>query len=467
MKKVLLPVSAALIGLAGWTAGYFIARDQNSTDESGTNLQIVTATAELQAELDKARKEAAEAKQKAAELEAAAEGNLLTSEFKEATLDEIRNSPGPMDRMKGILAKVGEMSDEEIREALGEQGEKLRQGFDLEQMFTTYMMLSKLGGGDYESALEFLDGQDVMMKTGGSGVVLASRASTDPDQAMEIFDSSAGEIFYTTGIGGFAAANVARELARHDINKALAFTENLPEGAKAEAVSSVLKDIVADDPARASQLALNLPEGSERTRAINDVTENWAAKDPAGAFDWLNTLEDGKEKIEAKKKLLSGWARNDPAGAAQNLAALVPEEDLGTGTKIVANRWSERDPAGAADWLADQPDGKQKTEAMRNTMRSFTSIDPEGASVFLAEQPPGESRDAGIQSLSSTIARNDPIGAITWSAAISDENKRNQQVTAYSKAWLKRDEPAAKDWLETTDVIPIEQKAEILKDVVE
>ena len=378
------------------------------------------------------------------------------------SIKDIMSKAGPRDRFQALMSFVEGIETHEIEAALEELRASTTNQFDPEAMFAGHLLLMRWGEEDSEAAFASLEKLGMMERAFGSMSVLASVASNDPRAAADWLTAPTNMMAAVPRAGDFMATTVSKEWAKSDPDAALAWAKTLPEGKRAGAYNGVLGSLAADDPARASAMALELEEGKDRTKLIGNIAESWGKKSPTEAMEWVQSLEEGKEHDAAFGKTLGGWAQADPAEAAAFLDGM-PDEEKASHVGEVAGPWARQDPSGAATWLGDQPEGDGKNDGMRQVMWMWTATEPEAASTWLGEQPAGPSRDHGIVSLASTTYEQDPQMAITWAADISDEGMRTEHVDRGVNRYMKDEPEAAAEWVQSTDALTPEDKLKYLQ----
>jgi hypothetical protein len=382
-----------------------------------------------------------------------------------AQLAEILAERDPMLRMNALLAFVGQLSDVAIPEALI----ALRQStpdWDPDARVAAQLMLTRWGKADPDGALAYLADLDLKKAGGDAAVIISAVAAADPTRSIKWLEDPDNKLAKQPWMGQILAGSITKEWVRQDPQAALDWAMTLPKEQQSGAYGGVLGTLAATDPARASNLALGLPEGDGRRDVIGQIARAWAEDSPAEAMKWVSTLE-GEEGKRATSEALGAWAQSDPEAAATYVDQVAAEERSAGMLDRVAATWARRDPERAARWLGDQPEGADKADAMGDVMWNWTVADPEAASTWLLDQPAGNSRDEGISALAKATFENDPASAVTWAANIGDEKKQQWSVGVGVNVWLDRDPEAANQWLGATDSLSPEQINGILQERAE
>ena len=382
--------------------------------------------------------------------------------YENMSLEQILDAAGPMERFQAIMAYVQRIPKDRIEPTLKMLRQKMQGRFDPETMFATHMLFTKYGTDDPKAAMTYLKTLDMFGQGFGMATVLGSMATKDPRAAAEFFKDENNPILNVPQSAGMIAGSVAREWAKQDPAAAMAWATSLKDGLRGGAISSIVGSIAASDPVAASKMLadLKLEKGDDRNRVFGQVAQAWATRDPEAALTWAGSLGDGPEKDEARRKALDSWANDNPQAAAAHLDSITDPKERDKMLSAVTGPWARRDPAGTAAWLQNQPESKGREESMRSVMWMWTATDPTAASTWLNNQPAGASKDEGIVTLANQTFATDPEAALTWAATIQDSAKRTTQIRRGIEGWIKKDESAAKTWLQKNPTaLPAEDMA--------
>jgi hypothetical protein len=260
----------------------------------------------------------------------------------------------------------------------------------------------------------------------------------------------------------------------------------------------VLDGLAMSDPESALRHALErMPEGREREVFLTSTVHNIAQRgDPGGALEWaVANLPAGQGQIDAVGAAMRVWAGNQPRLAvdrAMKLPASLRDWALGT----VAYEWSQRSPdqvaaylTGVSDPAAKKmlarnayfqfgfrhggesylgqtlvlPDETIKAEAVRALFDGWSQANLETSGAALKSIDPGPLRDGAIEEFVGNAARTDRVAALAWSLEIENPEKRREVTMQQSRYWLFSDREAATRWIESSEDLPAEWKAELLK----
>ncbi len=176
--------------------------------------------------------------------------------------------------------------------------------------------------------------------------------------------------------------------------------------------------------------AAALPQ-SMRQEVMNRLAREWAQRAPQGFVDFLK-------------------AASDPASQAALARA---------GFRELGNR------GGGDEYLAEAlalPEGRAKEEAVTALFSGWSQVNLETSSHALDGMARGPLRDAAIAAFVSNAAEIDRAAALAWSLDIDDPQRRRATTRRQAQSWLRSDPAAATRWIEASEAMPGEWKAELL-----
>ena len=378
----------------------------------------------------------------------------------EEALKEILNAPGQMERMEALLSLVKGMDDKGVEIALAEvRG----MGRGMDQFMSTNLLMARYAEIDPEKALKFASGSSGFERMMGTTSILRSWASKDPVAAGEYLVKTVLD----SGVDDWqmrrSASSVASEWVRQDPDEALKWAKALPDEVRGDALNNVVQHFTSENPLKAADIAMSL-EGESQERALRSIADQWSRTNPEEALNWAVTLE-GETKSEAMEEALENWASQDPDAAVAFMGDLTSSEQERF-VPEVAERWARRDAdsaQAAAQWVSDFPDSEGKVRATGEVVEAWMRSDPTAASTWLGDQPAGESKDRGITALlNDRQLRDDPATAVVWAEQISDDGERSEQIQRSARRWLSSDRGSAVGYIEASQSLNAEQKAELI-----
>ena len=121
--------------------------------------------------------------------------------------------------------------------------------------------------------------------------------------------------------------------------------------------------------------------------------------------------------------------------------------------------WSAVDPSRAADWALNLPTGNTRRESIRSVIeRWLEDAGPNEAAQWLNEIPAHTDLDSSFQKVGFAMMEIDPSAAMTWAESITDNNLRNVTTRLIAARWSQFDPGAARDYLESSGLPPVEMK---------
>jgi len=209
---------------------------------------------------------------------------------------------------------------------------------------------------------------------------------------------------------------LARMLADKDPQEAIKYAETLPEKERGNYYQSGFEAWIKKDKAEAIKWVTQQPE-SVQTDSVRGMR---------GQFDDMNYDETVKFADQLGRKAgeevwftaLNEKARKNPEEALAYLPN-VPEDRRHFSYQEISNEWTKKNSQAASEWIYDLEPGKEKDHAIEGMVRELKGKEPD----------------------SSTI----------WAASIEDEKMRERLVQENARVWLKRDRPAAEEWINNAE----------------
>lgn len=197
----------------------------------------------------------------------------------------------------------------------------------------------------------------------------------------------------------------------------------------------------------------------DRGSTYDAAMSAWVSKDRTEAMKWL------KEQPEnVQTSAVNGLKREVRDMDYADVAKLSGEVSPAAGSQVwnmALQGAAERDPKEALRYLPNiSADGRP--HGYEQIAIEWTKKDPQAASEWINPLPPGKEKDGAIQGMVQELGSKEPDSSTIWASSISDENVRFNLVTQNASRWLKRDRPAAEEWINSTDTLTDEQKAKLL-----
>ena len=113
-------------------------------------------------------------------------------------------------------------------------------------------------------------------------------------------------------------------LAKHQPQRALAWTRSLAGEPRATAIRGVMIGLAKDDRDYAKRLVNGMDDPDDRLEALKTILSFEVDADPRKAFSWALSFESGSERIELVNAAFNYWCREDPDAAVDELMGLPP-----------------------------------------------------------------------------------------------------------------------------------------------
>lgn len=258
--------------------------------------------------------------------------------------------------------------------------------------------------------------------------IIQTASQGDTDLAVTMLEE-----VETEGDFGFAAGLIARNKAREDVGKALAWADSLPAGRlKQQATSEVFSEWAKEAPDEAAARAEERAKDDPDSNLTRQVLSGWASREPAAVITWAMENVEPDLRTSFVSGLIAPWAQKDLPGAVEWVAALSDDDDELKAACLgpLANAWADRDPEEAAAWLE--------------------------------ELEPGGNRDQAISNYAGRVFHRDPELGMTWALKMEDERQRSGNFESMARRYLASQPEKARRWIEENQTIPAELKERLL-----
>jgi hypothetical protein len=290
-----------------------------------------------------------------------------------------------------------------------------------------------------------------------------------------------------------------RSWSSEEAQRVLAMLTDLPDGENKKMLSRItLYKLSEVDPKIALEHARALlPVGHDTDIFIASTLSKFAQQgDPPGALAWaLENLAEGQGKNDAVRFVMSSWADSNPVEAVES-ARQLPEKLRAEAYSGIAYQWAERapeqlldylektsDPASAAPlarhafWKIGHDHGGEnniakalalphetmRQQAIEGLFGGWSRANLESSAKALDTMERGELRDLAVVQFVENARWADREAAMTWAFEVSDAAKQRATILDQGRRWLNADREAATKWIQTSETLPEEWRAELLK----
>ncbi|CAN5170722.1 hypothetical protein BH24PSE2_BH24PSE2_14830 [soil metagenome] len=242
-----------------------------------------------------------------------------------------------------------------------------------------------------------------------------------------------------------ALEQIAGAWAQQDFEAASAWVTGLEEPQRSRAVIGMGRQLAWEDPMRAARLIDRL-DGAARVDLIRSVASGYATQDPMQAQTWISQFESEPNYSELVSLVAQHVAEQDP-DAALKIADRIDdtsERDLAIGS--IVSTWANADPATAAEYVASLPSASAKLAAVDGVVYGWARYDAEAARRWAARLEPDDVRDQALSTLVSQSGHSadETVAIIT---AIRSETQREEAVRQAVQMLAYDDRDAARKLL--------------------
>ena len=437
-NTILVPVAALFAGAIG---GYISGKNSGSSPEDSA------ATAA------QSRETRSSTRPSSASADASRRGTRSST-----SVEEIYRTPGSNNRIQALMAFYSGLTPEQL-EAEAAKLDDLPMG---ERMMASLLLFNRWAEVDPTAAMAY---SNTMGFAGGfvRPAILQSWASVDPANAAKYFSENPTQFAMMNRgpMGGDSGASIiATEWARQDPQAALAWASSLNGRDKSQAISSALGEIAKTDPKKATDLLATLP-AEDRAGAYGTIASRYGAQDFQAAKAWIASLPQDQQDA-ALAAAISGLSSKDPALAAREIAAMPAGEAKDRAVPDLIREIARNDPRAASQLIAAQDSERAKRDSMRELMPAWTAQDPAAALAFAQSQTEPEVRDSAVASYIWSNQTANPSELMNLANTIEDDGSRMRAMGATAMRWLQSDPSAARQYIESSDILPAEMRDRIL-----
>lgn len=352
-------------------------------------------------------------------------------------------SASPAADRSPLAAKRGERSSADKTGAPATAVERmqaaLRSTDPLERSRAWLAFLDQIAPGEFESVTDAFRAAGVdPSRMGEYAMLLTAWAKTDPVAALEYAKANTGS--------PFARQTILATWATTDPDSALRWAEQNHEGEGANPwMVGIIRGLAATDPDRATSLMGAMPRSQERGEALDAILPTILERGNQATRDWIAGIGDETLRDGAIMRAAERLAQSDPAGTAAWLAA-NPGEAANRRLDDVVSLWMQKDKDAAVGYYQNLPRGEARTNALRGLVTSMAVNDPRAAADFL-ERNSADTNDRVYQQFVWHSFGEAPDLAANYINRITDPDERSGTYRRMLDAWLRRDEAAARQWI--------------------
>lgn len=303
--------------------------------------------------------------------------------------------------------------------------------------------IDQLAPGDFEAAVAHF--RSLGMTEGRMGeyaMLLTAWAEADPYAALTYATENTR--------GGMATGTILAAWASRDPEAAILWAKSNHEGEDNPHMVGIIRGLAATNTARATDLLQEMPFGARRGEALAVMIPHLMNMGSDAAKSWVAGITDERLKDGAIGRLAERFASEDPEGTAAWLLANLGDR-AARSMDDVYRAWAQKDKGAALSSYASLPQGDARARALRGLVVSEARSDPQAA-VRLMDQYPNDVTDRVVQHFIWNSFEQDPATALSQVGKIQDDRDRDRMYVRALDSWVRRDEPAARQWIRNADL---------------
>lgn len=288
---------------------------------------------------------------------------------------------------------------------------------------------------------------------------------------------SALDVITTDKNGRFRPTELSMLLqkwAQLEPKSAAEYAAKLRDWSRFAGMDTVLRSWVKTNPEEAIAWAAENNPAQQQTNSLGGRPEdgNWAVASLIGPLS-KNNLQRAIEVAasqpvsRARGRMMDTLigeliSQRGEDGARDAVATLTDESFRAGMASQLATRLASKDPAGAAKWAQALPAGDTRQKALTEVVGRWANQDAVAAGSYLQQLGSAPEFDSARQRYAQETVRKDPDGALTWAAAITDPKQRTSTMEDLVRSWMRRDQPAAQEWVAKSPLLAEDTRAKLL-----
>ena len=212
------------------------------------------------------------------------------------------------------------------------------------------------------------------------------------------------------------------------------------------------------DPQEAITYAETL-KPDERHTYYETAFSSWLKKDKAGAMQWIGSQPEDvqKDAVRGARGEFDDMSYDETAKMAGGVSTAAAGELWAN----ALNEKARKNPQEALTYLPNV-DEDRRPFSYSGIATEWTKKDPIAASEWIDGLEAGKEKDYAIQGMVQELHSKDPSSSTIWASSVEDESMRERLVQENAKLWLKRDRPAAEDWINNAPTLSDALKDKLL-----
>lgn len=217
-------------------------------------------------------------------------------------------------------------------------------------------------------------------------------------------------------------------------------------------MAAVIRGIAGNDVAKASELALAMPQSRERGEAVDAITRALFLQSPEAAMAYPATIT-GDDALRGGfvAAIADRMLRKDPAKAAEWIASMEQGEIQSRAARGVAEALARTDTQNAASWVRKLKPEAQ-AEAARGVIPIMSESDIAGTAQWVSSLAGTPNYDRVVEEFIWSCDGRAPEQSAAWIQGVSDPAQQRRLYHRMLGEWARRDAAAVKQWIASNQV---------------
>ena len=230
--------------------------------------------------------------------------------------------------------------------------------------------------------------------------------------------------------------------------------------------AGVIRGMVHSQPEVAFNELLAMTPGPERRGAVDFLLQTWAQEGGEKMGQYLDQIPENNVRLReaALRKGIQFLPTEEFTVMSDWASQLSNEKDRMTTQTAIAAFWAQRDSQEAMDWAGSLPkdDFGIRSEAMARAVTYWAREEPEKAFEWASKHHGDPDYDRALRSVAWNTVGYQHEQAFEQIAQITDPVARDRTFDQIGWMWMSDAPAAARDFFETTTLVPDEIRYQIL-----
>ena len=283
---------------------------------------------------------------------------------------------------------------------------------------------------------------------GEYGILLTAWAKVDPLEALTYSKENTS--------GPFARQTILASWAKDDPDSAIAWAKENFDAEKSRGDANpwlvgVIKGLVSEDMARATDLIQELPYSRNRSDALDSVFDILNREGTEATKDWIAKLTDERLQAGAASRLAERMAETNPKEAIA-WAESIGEEALKNSVDDIVEEWAESNLEEAQKWVESQPVEIAAAAAPELIDAMIDESGAVAASDWLSQHEGDPAFDRTVQTFAWNVMRETPELGADWIMRMTNKTEQRRTFHRVLSDWARRDLQGASEYTQNNPV---------------